>query len=331
MKRIASLFKWFFVLVLLFVIGVYSYVELSWKKTYDAPLPDIKASTDSAIIAHGKHLVTGPAHCISCHVPMDKFREAERGVDMPLSGGWELNIPPGIYRAPNLTPDKETGIGNVSDAELARALRYSVNRNGGCMFPLMPFQELSDEDVTAVISYLRSQPAVKNKVPASSPSFMGKALLAFGLIKPEGPKQTPPKSIAIDSSIEYGAYLANRVANCNGCHTERDFKSGAFVGEPFAGGTKFIPDAFSEGYGFVTPNITPHPGTGVMASWSEEVFIKRMRGGKLHKGSPMPWVLYGKMSDMELKALYRYLQTLKPVEKTIAKVVYAPGEKMPDE
>lgn len=329
MKRTINILKWLGLAILLLIIALFSYVQFSWDKTYDAPYPEITASTDSVVIARGEHLIMGPAHCVTCHVPMDKVAEAEKGTVLPLSGGWELSIPPGTFRAPNITPDKETGIGNLTDGEIARTLRYSVNKNGGCVFPFMPFQNISDDDLTAIISYLRVQEPVNHVVEPTELTFLGKALMAFNVIKPVHPTSPPPKSVSIDSTIEYGSYLANSVANCNGCHTERDMKTGAFVGKPLAGGTRFMPDNFTGGYSFITPNLTPHSESGIMALWDEDYFITRMRSGRIHAGSPMPWGTFAKMTDLELKAIYRYLNSLDPVDNKIEKVVFAPEEKMP--
>lgn len=330
MKTVLKFLKWTGLVLVVLLIGLIGFVQLSWDKKFEAATPDFKATTDSAVIARGKHLAFGPAHCSTCHVPLDKIDTVEAGYYMPLSGGWELAIPPGVFRAPNITPDKETGIGNMTDGQIARSLRYSVNRNEGCLFPFMPFQELSDADLTAIISFLRSQPAVQHPVAASELSFLGKALMAFGAIVPESPKKTPLKTVTEDTTIAYGHYLANSVANCNGCHTKRDFKTGKFIGLPFAGGTVFEPDRFSMGKGFVTPNLTPSKTTGIMANWTEESFVTRFRAGKLHKGSPMPWGAFGRMTDLELKAIYRYLQSLEPVENKIEQIVYAPGAQLPE-
>jgi mono/diheme cytochrome c family protein len=195
----------------------------------------------------------------------------------------------------------------------------------------MPFQEISDDDLTAIISYLRSQPAVKNEVKEKEVKFLGKALLAFGVVKPEGPKETPPAVVNIDSTIEYGSYIANRVANCTGCHTNRDLKTGAFIGEPLAGGFLMPPDEFSEGFTFVTPNLTPDKETGAIAKWSETAFINRFRGGRALRSSPMPWGVFSRMDDVELKAIFRYLQSVPPVHKKIEKTFYSPDEKAPEE
>jgi mono/diheme cytochrome c family protein len=316
--------------VLFLIVGGVIFVYATWNKTFEAPLPDFKASTDPAVIARGKYLAYGPAHCASCHTPMDKLDDVKKGVELPLSGGWEITIPPGTFRAPNITPDMETGIGKFTDPQLARALRYSVKHDGSVLVPFMPFQEMSDEDVIAVISFLRSQPAVHHDVKPRELTFLGKAIVAFGLIKPQGPNNTPPKMATKDTTATYGKYIANSVSNCVGCHTDRDLKTGKFTGVPFAGGFKMPPDAFSEGYGFVTPNITPDKETGIMANWNEATFISRFKAGRAHKGSPMPWESFSKLDSLELKALYSYLHTMQPVSKKIEKVVYSPGEKMPD-
>jgi mono/diheme cytochrome c family protein len=314
------------------IFAVVAYIQFTWNKEYEAPFPEIKASTDSAVIARGKYLAYGPAHCGTCHVPMNKIMDVENGEIIPLSGGWTIDIPPGTFHAPNITPDEETGIGRFSDGELARVLRHMVGKDGRCIFPFMPFAELSDDDLTAVISYLRSQPPVKNNVPKSELKFLGKMLSSFGLVKPEGTKGNPPKSVAIDSTVEYGKYLANYVANCVGCHTNRDMKTGEFIGVPFAGGFAMPPDPyFSEGFNFVTPNLTPDPETGIMASWSEETFVYRfLKTKRLHKGTPMPWGSFSRINELELKAIYRYLKTLDPVKNHIPKTVYAPGEVLPE-
>jgi len=315
--------------IALLIVAFVIFIFMAGDKEFEAPYPDIQASTDTIIIARGKYLALGPAHCAHCHVPMDKILDVENGTEMPLIGGWELEIPPGTFRAPNLTPDKETGIGSMTDGEIARALRYSVGSDGRFLIPVMPFQELSDEDLTAIISYLRSQEPVKNDVERSELKFLGKALLASGALTPTGPQNTPPKSVARDTTVKYGEYLAANVANCYGCHTNRDVKSGEFVGEPYAGGFLFDPEPFSEGFSFVSPNITPDPETGIMTDWDEELFLDRFHSGRIYKGTPMPWGAFGKMDDGDLKAIYRYLQSLDPIENQLEKLVYAPGEELP--
>jgi hypothetical protein len=194
----------------------------------------------------------------------------------------------------------------------------------------MPFQEMSDEDLTAIISFLRSQKPVKNVIKATEYSLLGKTVMAFGLIKPLVPKNTPPKSVAIDSTILYGSYMANNIANCVGCHTERDLKTGKFTGPAFAGGMHMLPDEFTKGFSFLTPNLTPDQETGVLSNWTETTFINRFRTGRIHEVSPMAWGAFSRMNEIDLKAIYRYLKSLEPVHNKIEKTVYAPGEKLPE-
>lgn len=325
-KILLGVFAVLIVAVLAFVL----YIQNAWKnRVFDAPYPDIKASTDSSIIERGRYLAYGPAHCASCHVPMDKAREVENGLEIPLSGGWEIAFPLGTFRAPNITPDMETGIGKLSDGEIARTLRHSVGNDGRFIFEFMPFQNLSDEDLTAIISFLRSQPPVRNEVPRSEYSFLGKALFTLMDVQPTGPTGTPPKTVTREVSAEYGKYIAYSVANCYGCHTERDLQTGAFIGTPLAGGMLFTPDAWTEGYAYVSPNLTPARNTGIMFSWSEDAFVSRFRAGRVHKGSPMPWGAFSRMEENEIRAVYRYLQSIEPAENAVPKIVFAPGEKLP--
>jgi mono/diheme cytochrome c family protein len=316
--------------LVLMVIGLTIFIEISSGRKLVAPYPEIHAVQDSAVIARGKYLAYGPAHCASCHVPMDKLNDVDKGIEVPMTGGWEFDIPPGVFRARNITPDKETGIGNLTDAELARTLRHSVGSDGRFIFPFMPFQEMSDEDLTAVISFLRSQEPVRNEVKPTELRLVGKALVAFGVLKPKGPAITPPVAVVKEPTIQYGQYIANNVANCRACHTKMDMVTGEAIGAEFAGGNEFGVDPFSEGYSFVTPNLTPHEEFGIMAHWSEEAFVGRFKAGRVHKGSPMPWGSFSKMDETELKALYRYLMSLEPVANKIEKTVFAPGEEFPE-
>lgn len=312
------------VFMLLFVV----FIQIAGNKKFDAPYPEIVASTDSDIIARGEYLVFGPAHCASCHVPMDKIKDVENGMKMPLIGGWEVDIPPMTLRAVNLTPDKNTGIGNRTDGELARTIRHGVTYDGRFLPPVMPYGKMSDEDLQAIISFLRSQPAVENNVEPSSYKFLGKALLAFGILKPQEQDYTPAEYVSKENPIVYGEYLAKGVANCMGCHTATDLMSGKFTVPPFAGGFMFEPDAFSQGYAYVSPNLTPDQETGVMTHWTEETFINRFLAGRVHPTSPMPWGAFSRMDTSELKAIYQYLQTLDPVNNPVGKTVYLPGEKI---
>lgn len=314
MKKFLQVLKWIGLIVGIVIIGFVSIVFIRKDRTFEAPYPNIKASTDSAVIARGKYLVNGPAHCAHCHTPNDKMALVDKGEIVDMTGGHAFVLSPlGTLYSPNITSDPETGIGKNTDAEIARVLRYGVKRNGQALFDLMPFYDISDSDLTAIISYLRTLKPVKNKAPENDLTFVGKALYAFS-IEPVGPKTTIKATINPDSTAEYGGYLANYVGNCVGCHTDRNLKTGKFTGEPFAGGLH-LPCETDPSLMLVSPNITFDNETGRLSAWSEADFISRFRKGRYVKESMMPWGPYSRMSDLELKALYRYLKTVKPVKR----------------
>lgn len=307
--------KWTSIVLLVLITGISIVTATRQHLTFKAPYPNIKASTDSNIIARGKALIYGPAHCANCHAPANKEVEVNEGKEVPLSGGIVFDLPIGKLYAKNLTPDS-TGIGSVSDAIIARALRYGISRDGTSLFDLMPFHNTSDEDLTAIISYLRQQPAVKNKVPENSYSLLGNIVKAF-LLKPAGPTEAVPVSVKRDTSAAYGKYLANSVANCRGCHTNRNLMTGAFTGHDYAGGLRFETQTDSGLYVLTTPNLTPDQTTGRIADWSQQQFINRFRMGKIINGTHMPWGPFSRMSDDELKAIYNFLQTVQPVQNKV--------------
>ena len=292
------------IILLVFILGLSITVMSRQNLEFDGPYPNVKSSTDSTVIARGKELVFGPAHCADCHSTVNADSLLALGQEVSLSGGYEFNMPIGKIYTRNITPDSTTGIGRYTDAQIARALRYGVGPNGNAFFDFMPFHKTSDEDLAAIISYLRAQKPVKKEIPEHELNTMGKVIKAF-LIKPVGPDGEVPASVKRDSSAEYGKYLAVAVSNCSGCHTKRDMMTGAFTGELFAGGLEIE--------GFITPNLTTDTSSRIF-TWSQEQFIKRFREGKKIKQSPMPWNSFRRMSDADLIAIYKYLKTLPPMK-----------------
>ena len=318
MKRLKAVLKWTGIalgsLIVLFVIAVFALQN----RTYDAPYPNIHASTDSTVIARGRHLVYGPAHCNDCHGDPDQRAKTLHGEKAALSGGFPFKLPIGIIRPLNLTSDSASGIGGLSDGQVARILRYSVFPDGRTVFPFMPFQNMSDEDLTAVISYLRTLAPVKTHYVHREMNFMGKAVMAF-LMPPIGPDGEPPMETHIDTTSAYGSYLTHSVANCLGCHTDRDLTTGAFTGKPFAGGLHLQSDEKPE-LTFITPNLTPDPETGHIFQWTEDIFVHRFSEGVKVEGTPMPWGSFRNMSETELKAIYKYLRSVEPVHNEVKEV-----------
>lgn len=292
-------------------VGLVTTAQLRWNRTFDAPKTGIVASNDPEVVERGRYLVHGPAHCAGCHGDIAQLEHYEKtGEEIPLSGGFEMRFPPGVLRPPNITPCEKTGIGGLSDEQLARSLRYGIHHEGRMLFPIMPFANLSDEDLTAVVSYLRSlEPVTVEREPTEF-SLLGKAVLTF-VLAPLGPRETPHKSIEPAPTAEYGEYLVKNVSNCDGCHTNRDLVTGEPFGEELGGGLSFE----HRGTAYVVPNITLGGEGSRARGWDEAGFIARMRTGQPSaEGSPMPWVAYAKMTDEDLQAIYAYMQTVDPVD-----------------
>ena len=304
-------------LVLLVAAGFVA-VATGWARTYEAPYPPIAASGALDVVERGRYLVYGPAACAYCHVVRERWPALARGEMLPLSGAHVFPLPFGTVYSANITPDAETGIGRRTDGELARVLRHGVRADGHLAVPLMEYQDMADEDLVAVISFLRLRPAVRHLVPPHDLTLLGKVLMA-AVITPAGPTAGPSPSSPSGATVERGAYLATTISACVSCHTNRNDR-GSLVGPPFAGGQRMDVAADATKV-YVTPNLTPDPATSVIGKWTEDVFIRRFRQGEQVEGSPMPWGAYGRMTDDDLRSVYRYLRTLPPI-------VHDPGPKV---
>ncbi len=282
---------------------------------FDAPYPDVAASTDTAIIARGRYVARNLVSCSDCHGDTTQMFEASEGKAIPLSGGKRWDIPPGTIFAPNITPDSATGLGGISDQAIARALRYGVGHDGRALLPFMELQGLSDEDLRAVVSHLRAQTSVRNVVPPHRFNMLGKIVGATLLARPVGPRETPPMATPRGATVENGRYLVESVTLCWACHTQRNMATGALVGPRFGGATGF--DRTPDGHSWSPPNITSDPETGRLGRMSEGAFVARFRLGRVIRGSPMPWQGFRSMSDDDLRAIYRYLKTVPAVRRDV--------------
>jgi len=320
MRIFLKALKWIGILLVLFIAVLVITIFKRQGTVYEGILPDLHASTDSSLIERGRYLAFGPAHCSQCHSPLSNWEALARGEELPMEGGFVFELPLGKVYPRNITPH-ETGIGNISDPEIVRALRYGVGFDGRALIDIMPFHNLSDDDMVAVLSYLRTQKPVERTSPPNEWNFLGKAIYAF-LIRPVGPEGdgTVPQTVTPDTTAAYGEYLANFVANCRGCHTNRDLKTGAYIGEYYSGGF-MMHSAIYPDVACVTPNLTPDSETGHISSWTEEQFIKRFREGRIIPGSEMPWEQFQNMSDNDLKAIFRYIHNIAPVKNKIDQIV----------
>jgi mono/diheme cytochrome c family protein len=223
--------------------------------------------------------------------------------------------PLGAMYSRNITPDVETGIGKYSDGQIARLLRWSVRPDGRASVQLlMPYGDMSDADIVAILSYLRAQPAVSHRVPENEWSIAGKVVKSFApVFQPRTdvhPAPEPPQG----PTAARGAYLARSVANCAACHTERNPVSFAAVRPEFSGGSEMEPAeraGVDRQVWFRTPNLTPAVGSALSKFPDRDTFIARFqRGGRQHPGSPMPWEAFGTMNNDDLAALYEFLHSL---------------------
>jgi mono/diheme cytochrome c family protein len=322
MKRLARFLLRASLVIATLALALVAVVLVASQRTFDAPYPAIEASRDPKVIARGRYIAYGAAHCVNCHTPNDQDDEIAAGATPPLIGGRVFKGPFGSVTTPNLTPDRETGIGRYTDAELARAIRHGVKPDGKALLPFMQTAHFSDEDLAAVISFLRSQQAVRNETAGRQFNLLGKAILAFA-IKPAGPTRpvlahTPP-----DGSIESGEYLATALASCDSCHTKRNLLTGAYETPRFSGGMTF---PFDEERVIVTPNLTPAKA-GRITGWTEEQFVGRFGVGMGIKGTHMPWRQYQTLTETDVRAIYRFLRTLEPIEQDPGPVLQSRKEK----
>jgi mono/diheme cytochrome c family protein len=301
------------------------FVSRTWNRLWDeVPMPNLHASTDPKVVARGQYLVTGPAHCAECHTGSIAEYEASFTSKKPpvLAGGSPFRLGPkgnlGTIYSKNLTPDPQTGLGRYSDPQIARMLRHGVRPNGlASVLPLMPYGDMSDEDVVAIISYLRTLPPVRRDVRGNEWTLLGKIAksivpAARPRLNVHPPRISPPQQM----TAARGEYLAKSVSNCSGCHTPFSELTGMITGPAFSGGNLLGPTLFAgvdPAIRFRSPNITPLPGSALMKFPDRATFIARFKnGGRKFLGSPMPWEAFAKMTPEDIGALYEYLITVPP-------------------
>jgi mono/diheme cytochrome c family protein len=284
-----------------------------------------KVEPTEALVTRGAYLANHVMVCVDCHSPRDPSlfsMPPKKGFEFAGGDcyGEELNIP-GKMCFSNITPDPDYGIGKWSDGEIMRAVREGVNPKGDALMPGMPYpnyKDMADEDMRAIVAYLRTvEPVNKAAPPGEFGFFIRHVFNTF----PE-PLKGPVAPADRSTSVSYGAYLV-KMAGCKDCHTPR---SGISLDEDraFAGGEKFkIPGVMNA----VTANITPDVETGIGALTKEQ-FIGRFKAfedpesitpiDENHQ-SMMPWSLFAGMTEEDLGAIYDYLRTVKPVKNKVDK------------
>jgi len=277
-------------LVLIAAMVLYAIGSSKLNRTYSYSVEGVTVPTDAESIAHGEHIVQ-TRFCADCH-----------GED--LSGTLLVDEGPLYVPAPNLT----AGAGGVgatfTDKDWAMALRYGVGPDGRglAIMPSEVFTHLSDEDLGALIAYLKQIEPVDNefgerKLDPSAVLFVGAGMFqtAPELIDHEAAHS----NVAAGPTAEYGAYLAQS-AGCTLCHGEN------LAGAALPGADPGTPPS---------PNLTP---AGDLGSWSEADFVTAIRTGVTPEGTglnpdEMLWKTFANFSDDELAALWAYLQSVPAV------------------
>ena len=282
--------------------------------------PDIQVEITQERLNRGEYLATSVMGCIDCHTQRDFTKLTAPISGFPFSGGsldefTEENGLPGNFYAQNLTPFY---LGNWTDGEIYRAITSGVTKDGRALFPVMPyhmFSQASQEDIFSVIAYLRTLKSQEKTVPKSKAKFPV-SLLLNTMPKKAVHGEIPPK----ENLLEYGKYMIT-IAACIDCHT------------PMEKGKLVLEEAYSGGLEFVLPtgivrssNLTPDKETGI-GNWTEEMFINRFKVYSDSLFTPpvvsegfntiMPWTMYAKIDEFDLKAIYAYLQSLEPQKKQI--------------
>ncbi len=314
MRRVVRVLIWLIGAVVL-LAGVASIAALwAYRRTWSVPLPAIRAVSDPAVIARGRYIVFGPGRCADCHAPDAERPRLLAGEEVALTGGPGEHTFIGTWSAPNLTSDRETGLGAVSDGQIARMLRYGVDREGRIAPPFMDvYADLAEDDLVAIVSFLRSLAPAPGTPPSAEINFYGKLTLAY-FLRPYAPSGPIVEHVEPAASSAYGGYIANTLAGCRTCHTARNLKTGAYLGPFFAGGLPFR-SRLHPGQVYVSPNLTPDAATGRIAAWTEEDFVRRFQLGLVIPDSPMPWGSFKRMSGTDLRALYRHFASLPPVRR----------------
>jgi mono/diheme cytochrome c family protein len=278
------------------------------------PLRNIVFAHTESRRLRGQYLAEGPLACFRCHSDRDWTQDGAPVLPGRKGAGHVFDkegIPNLI--APNITPDTETGAGRWSDDTLARAIREGIGHDGRTLHPQMwsaAFSKLPDEDVAAIVVYLRSLPAIRNALPRTHLTLSQK--FRFNTMPEPVLDARPQPSFATPK--EHGEFL-EYAANCAGCHTDWYHPGSAVNGQLFAGGNLISAPTGEE---IFSPNLTPDP-SGI-SYYDENLFLQVIRTGKvgarkLH--GVMPWAFYRSMNDDDLKAIFAWLRSQNPVRHIV--------------
>ena len=300
-------------LVTIALAGIFLSVGYTTRERVTTPrVAPLKFGPTVARLERGRYIVEGPAHCFQCHSEVDWERPGAQPKHGKKGAG-TIFVEAGMQWlvAPNITPDRETGAGNWTDEQFARAIREGVGHDGRRLFPMMPymnFRQMSDEDLASVVVYIRSIDPVRNLVPKTMLPEPIK-----GSLPPHEPITDRVEGPDMSNPVERGKYLVT-LGNCMSCHTPMNKQGQPLTQLAFAGGLRFTGP-----WGEVSSaNITPD-ASGI-SYYDEALFVKTLRTGQVGArklNSIMPWGYFRNMTDEDLKAIFAYLRTVTPVQHRI--------------
>lgn len=272
------------------------------------------AQGKKSLIERGRYLANGPVACANCHTP--------RGPDMALlphmsyAGGFKIVDPGFEVVTANITPDKDTGIGTWTDAQIIAAIREGKAPDGKVIFPPMPvptYNSMSDADVKAIVAFLRTVKPIHNEVPESKYKVPQQAMPpAKGL-----PAPSPKDRVA------YGRYVVTALAHCFECHSGPDARGVPDLANNLGSGGFLI--TLAPGATVMTANITPDPETGI-GKWSDADIKKALTQGVRPDGRqlspPMPYPFFKNMTNRDLDAVVAYLRTIPPIKRVVERTEF---------
>jgi len=230
------------------------------------------ANAQSDLVKRGDYLVNGVLTCGNCHTPKGPSGDI---MDKAFSGGLSWDEPPFKVTAPNITPDKETGIGNYTDAELKTVLRKGIKRDGVLVAMVMPsgfYEIMTDRDLDAVIAYLHTLKPISNKV--ADPVYKMKQ---GHPIPPAGDKKFTDADMT--DKVHKGFYLAT-IAHCMECHTPMGPRGREFATKLGTGGFDF-PGPWGVS---TSRNITQSKDKGI-GNWTDAEIKRAITAGVSRDGA----------------------------------------------
>lgn len=322
MKRFLKLL---IIAVIILVVAVLGYLKFLLPAVGKAP--EVKATLLPNRIERGRYLANHVAVCMDCHSKRDWTRFSAPIQEGTIGAGGEYFGPemgfPGTFYSKNITPAHLSG---WTDGEIYRTITTGVNKDNEALFPVMPYLnygKMDPEDVLSIIAYLRTLAPHKNDPPARKIDFPMNFIINT-IPQKAAPMQRPDTT----DMVKRGEYLVT-IAACVECHTP--VEKGQIIPEKaFSGGREFsMPSGVLH-----TPNITPDIKSGIGA-WSDSMFVGRFKSysrpeslhpvGKNEFNTIMPWSMYAGMTEGDLKAIFAYLKSIKPVDNHV--VIFTEAKK----